>query len=75
MDVPILPQILADVTSITPLSSAISFHYNGQIGDDAGGMWSRTLTLLFNDLLAEQNITNEILDTVKGMSKFSNREL
>ena len=75
MDVPILPQILADATSLTPLSAAIRFHYKGQAGVDAGGMWSATLTLLFDDLLAEQNITNEVLDTIKGMSKFGNREL
>ena len=38
-------------------------------------MWRATLTLLFDDLLAEQKITNEVLDIIKGMSKFGNREL
>ena len=38
-------------------------------------MWSSALTLLFDDLLAEKNITNEVLDTVKNMNKFGDRAL
>ncbi|KAH0574443.1 hypothetical protein SS50377_24401 [Spironucleus salmonicida] len=74
-DIPFLPQILADATSITPLSAAIRFHYKNQQGVDAGGMWRTTLTILFDDLLSELPITNDVLFEIKKAEKFGNRDL
>ena len=58
------------MTSITPLTASIRYSYKGQAGVDAGGMWRMTLTLLFDDLLAEEKITNLVLDKVLDMGKF-----
>eukprot|EP00703_Trepomonas_sp_PC1_P003482 JAP93124.1 hypothetical protein TPC1_14710 [Trepomonas sp. PC1] len=70
-----LPQILADSTSISPLSSAIRFQYKDQQGVDAGGMWRQTLSIMFNDLLGETKISNDCLFKIKEVGKFGKREL
>ncbi|CAL5971952.1 Conserved_hypothetical protein [Hexamita inflata] len=70
-----LPQILADSTSISPLCSSIRFHYKEQQGIDAGGMWRQTLSMMFNDLLGEAEISNEVLQKIKDAGKFGKRDL
>lgn len=57
----IFPQLLADMTSTSPLYQAIVFSFSDSVSIDIRGMWRQTFTTVFDEILHSDELNEEII--------------
>lgn len=69
------PQVLADVTSISPLYSTIKYVFDDQPGIDSGGIWRAVMSAVFDELIEEREMSTADLERAHENGKFGSRKI
>ena len=71
----IFPQILADMTSASPLYQAIVFAFSDSVSIDIRGMWRQTFTTVFDEILRSDEVSDETIKQITAAGKFGKRQI
>lgn len=75
MEYGIFPQILAEMTSASPLYQAMVFAFSDSVAIDIRGMWRQAFTTVFDEILRSAEISDEVIKQIHEAGKFGKRKI